>query len=40
MASALTRSVSASRSCLPAIVSAWASSSETSRATASYTSSA
>ena len=35
MASALTRSVSASRSCLPAIVSAWASSSETSRATAS-----
>ena len=40
LASALTRSVSASRSCLPAIVSAWASSSETSRATASYTSSA
>ena len=39
-ASALTRSVSASRSCLPAIVSAVASSSETSRATASYTSSA
>ena len=40
LASALTRSVSASRSCLPAIVSALASSSETSRATASYTSSA
>ncbi len=39
-ASALTRSVSASRSCLPAMVSALPSSSETSRATASYTSSA
>ena len=38
-ARALTRSVSVSRSCLPGIVSACASSSETSRATASYTSS-
>ncbi len=38
-ASALTRSVSASRSCLAAMVSALASSSDTSRATASYTSS-
>ena len=38
LASALTRSVSASRSFLPAIVSAAASSSETSAATASKTS--
>ena len=38
-ARALTRSVSASRSSLPTMVRAWASSAETSRATASYTSS-